>query len=329
MTMSETRLKSSTSSKSLIAIALLSAIIGFGLLAWGQQTDSLPIVITGCIISLLAAVMFMVIVYSFHDLEDRAQALGLPEGSVRALMALMLLVIFAVFASAFFSKLSETGGAVTDTSGAPSATGTDASGTAGTAATTDTTGTTQTSGTTGTTTTTDTTGTPPAPATTGTAAANTSTAATNIGPAASSSGAPPTTVSVTPSNLDFARQIIAIIGTLLTAVISFYFGSRSSATTTSEPAPRSGPALVISPKATSRGSSARFEISGFDAASVKSAVLKRDGNVIEGTTLERMPANRLGVTFTVSSEAATGSWDLIVELADGRKASLTDAITVT
>ena len=327
MTMSETRWKSLISSKSLLAIALLAAIIGFGLLAWGQQTDSLPIIITGCVISLIAAVMFMVIVFSFHDLEDRTQALGLPEGSVRALIALMLLVIFAVFASAFFSKLSETGGATTDTSGTPSATGTDATGTSGTGGTaattetagttdpTDTSGTTQTLGTTGTTTTTGTTGTTaPAPTATGTAATNTT--------------APATTVSVTPSNLDFARQIIAIIGTLLTAVISFYFGSRSSAAATPEQAPPSRPALIISPKTARRESTGRFEISGIDVAA-KSASLKRDAHVIEGAALETTPEKRLGVTFTIPSDAPTGSWDLVVELADGKKATLSDAITVT
>ena len=326
MTMSETRLKSLISSKSLVAIALLAAIIGFGLLAWGQQTDSLPIIITGCVISLIAAVMFMVIVFSFHDLEDRTQALGLPEGSVRALIALMLLVIFAVFASAFFSKLSETGGGTTGTSGTPSATGTDATGTSGTGGTaattettgttdpTDTTGTTQTLGTAGTTTTTGTTG------TTDTAATTTDTAARNTNAG--------TTVSVTPSNLDFARQIIAIIGTLLTAVISFYFGSRSSAAATPEQAPPSRPALIISPKTARRESTGRFEISGIDVAA-KSASLKRDAHVIEGAALETTPEKRLGVTFTIPSDAPTGSWDLVVELADGKKATLSDAITVT
>lgn len=54
----------------------------------------------------LASITCIVVVFGRLGLFDRSKALGLPEGSVRALLALILLIIFVIFANIVFGNLS-------------------------------------------------------------------------------------------------------------------------------------------------------------------------------------------------------------------------------
>jgi hypothetical protein len=55
----------------------------------------------------LTGVTVIVTVFARLGLHDKTNALALPEGSVRALLALVLLVIFVIFANIIFGNLSE------------------------------------------------------------------------------------------------------------------------------------------------------------------------------------------------------------------------------
>ena len=68
----------------------------------------LPILIVAAVIGLLGAIAFVVVAFSLYKLIDPREALGLPPGSVRALLALLLLVIFASMTVFFFGALRNT-----------------------------------------------------------------------------------------------------------------------------------------------------------------------------------------------------------------------------
>lgn len=110
----------------------------------------LPLLIVASVIGLLGAVAFVVVAFALFRLIDGREALGLPPGSVRAVLALLILVIFATMTVFFFSVIAK---------GTPS----DAA-------------------------------------------------------------------------VDLAKQVLTVLGTLLTAISSFYFGSR----TATEAAARAG-----------------------------------------------------------------------------------------
>jgi hypothetical protein len=65
----------------------------------------LPILIVlGCV-TFLAGATFIVAVFARLRLSDNRQALGLPEGSVRALIALILIVVFFIFGNTIFGVM--------------------------------------------------------------------------------------------------------------------------------------------------------------------------------------------------------------------------------
>jgi hypothetical protein len=54
----------------------------------------------------ISLICLVVLVFARLGLYNRSAALGLPEGSVRALLALILLIIFIIFANVIFGQLS-------------------------------------------------------------------------------------------------------------------------------------------------------------------------------------------------------------------------------
>jgi hypothetical protein len=64
-----------------------------------------PIVAVAALLALLIALALMTLSAAALNLSDRAQALGLPDGSIRAIIALGLIVLFAVI-SIFLYRVS-------------------------------------------------------------------------------------------------------------------------------------------------------------------------------------------------------------------------------
>lgn len=65
----------------------------------------IPVVAIGSAVGLLFSLAFLSIVFSALDLSDRSQALGLPEGSIRALIALLLITLYIVTAIFLYNQL--------------------------------------------------------------------------------------------------------------------------------------------------------------------------------------------------------------------------------
>jgi hypothetical protein len=136
-------------------LVFLGSLIGIGILIWVVVTNlstglGLPLLALLSVLLLLAALLVFTTLIHLIGLSDPKSALGLPEGSVRALLALALLGLFSVMASSVL----------------------------------------------------------PGP--------------TGSGPAATSGQAPD----------EFAKQMLTLVGTLMTAVISFYFGSATTSSST-------------------------------------------------------------------------------------------------
>lgn len=66
----------------------------------------LTLVVISGVIGLLAVLMMAALAFSAVKLADKTQALGLPEGSVRAVIALSLIVIFVITVVFLFEKLA-------------------------------------------------------------------------------------------------------------------------------------------------------------------------------------------------------------------------------
>src|SRR5437660_4147553 len=135
----------------LIAVMLVGALLGAA--GWALITNPksgenaavvLPLLTIGGLLSLLIVLALMSVFFQTLGLSNKEQALALPEGSVRAVIALGLIVLFAILSIYLYASL-------------------------------------------------------------------------RVEPKASEVG------------VDFAKQVLTIVGTLVTAVASFYFGANTVA----------------------------------------------------------------------------------------------------
>lgn len=211
-----------------VAVMLAMGAAAYAVITGGQaETSKLTLLVIGGVVALVLMITLIATIYSLLGLTDSSQAMALPEGSIRAVIALLLLVLFAMLAVFFYDGLQSGGSRTTlqnlseadlvaflaQHPNAPNLSVTlvgDKS--AGSAAGAD-------SG-------------APAPSNNGSAAS--SAAAAAAGGAAGSTGAkPPARYNVTygggnPNADDFAKQLITALGTLLTSVVSFYFGGKTA-----------------------------------------------------------------------------------------------------
>jgi hypothetical protein len=70
---------------------------------------SLPLLAIAGVLVLLGALALVSVAFSLMNLSDRAEALALPSGSIRAVIALSLVVLFAILAVFLFSSLDNGG----------------------------------------------------------------------------------------------------------------------------------------------------------------------------------------------------------------------------
>jgi hypothetical protein len=79
----------------------------------GLPTEtSLPLLAIGGVIMLIGVLTVVAIIFSILGLADEGQAMGLPEGSIRAVIALSLIVLFAILAVFLYEGVSGTSGPV-------------------------------------------------------------------------------------------------------------------------------------------------------------------------------------------------------------------------
>ena len=95
-----------------VVVTVVAAAALIGLLIkgsfFGSQSNVALELSTIVLVSLVLVVLlmaFLVIVYSTQDLADRTQALGLPEGSIRALIAFSLVVVFVCLTAFLYTTM--------------------------------------------------------------------------------------------------------------------------------------------------------------------------------------------------------------------------------
>ena len=84
----------------MVAIGLLIVVFGFSILLSlpsNQVSRSNPVWFVGMLIIFGAALALIAVVFKWLGLANPAEAFGLPTGSVRALLAVAVMVLFAVF----------------------------------------------------------------------------------------------------------------------------------------------------------------------------------------------------------------------------------------
>jgi hypothetical protein len=189
--------------------------------------------------ALFATLALVAITFSVAGLSDPTQALGLPEGSVRAAIALSLIVIFAIISIFMYTSLaSQTG----------------------------------------------------------------------------------------PANVaaqDFAKQVFAVVGTLMTAVASFYFASRAAASAAA-PQVTSPKLLSVSPTGatvTANSVVVPIQLSGTGLQLAKTVRFESGTATIVGTAVVSND-QLIKCDVTIGVEVTPAKYDVIVTTTDNATATL-------
>jgi hypothetical protein len=271
----------------IVAITLVVMLFGLKyLLASVPSEVGLPILAIVGVVMLLGTLALVSVAFSLFNLDDKSQALALPEGSIRAVIALSLIILFAILTVYFYGTLSSTGVSTA----------------------------------------------------TGLSAAQRDSFVISfkdqVVAVTPQTGDGPFTVYFrqggNAAGVDFAKQVLVLIGTLVTAVASFYFASRVT-TADGAPAagvPRSGPEIRgITPQSQTRGAAGatfEFAIDGDRLDLVKEAKIASGSNQIVATDVISN-ASTVRCKLELGPNVPTGTWDVIVTDGVGRTAALRGA----
>jgi hypothetical protein len=239
---------------------------------------ALPFLVVLGVLVIVLLLGLLSVAFSFRNMTDRGQALGLPEGSVRAVVALLLVVLFAILSISLYTSLAQ--GNIDQITGL-------------TAAQKD--------------------------------ALFAKVPNEIVGIAPSDPQTKPPTYSVwhrAPENRasqDFAKQLLVMIGTLVTAVASFYFGTSSvaSAQAAANRSTAANPVVkTITPVSTARGAPTPLTIGGQSLGSVNAVTLSKGATKVSATDVL---SNTSTVTCSVTLDEA-GDWDVTVTDESGAQA---------
>jgi hypothetical protein len=227
------------------------------------------------------------------NLSDPKQALGLPDGSVRAVIALSLVVLFAILSVFLYSSLASSGQTLTTNQLNP-----------------------------------------------------TQFKAFQDSPAGKQilwvdqNGSPKSPTFVVhyrdapdPTSQDFAKQLLVLIGTLMTSVAGFYFGAQTatSAASAASDSGKLGTLVIRSIDHTTltRGSDPiQVKISGENLDLVNEVKIVSGSQTTFATDVSSN-ATQVTCSLAVKDASPTGAWDVIVTDKRGQTAKLQGAVTVS
>ncbi|MBB3564973.1 hypothetical protein FHX06_006343 [Rhizobium sp. BK512] len=251
-----------------VVIVLIGAAVYFLQASHISAVVGLPMLSIGAVVLLMIILTLTAVVFASFDLQDKAQALALPEGSIRAVIALMLIVLFAILsiylygsiASGQTSHLGVVDKAVRDTL-------------------------VNTYG-----------------------ESNVLSVAVDgqrfevwLQRAASSDG------------VDFAKQLLVLVGTLVTSICSFYFGSKA-VLQSADRMPNITVPLVetITPSTYKRGDGPQnFTIEGSGLERITGVKLTRNGKQVAATAI-KASANNVQFKLEIATDQENGVWSMTV-----------------
>lgn len=282
----------------LTAVAALVAVILLCVVFWGLKTlvplgeRALPLIAIGGVVVLILLLTAVATMFSILNLTNRDQAMGLPEGSIRAVIALSLIVLFAILSVFLFQSIS-TGGSSTTIAEMSSADRTEF--------------------------------------------IRTHTNARDIqsAPTKDKPGFYDVTYrSTNAASEDFAKQLLVLLGTLMTAITSFYLGAGTVASAVKAGGETSANATSTFANLTpathsiaNDGNTLHLEITGTGLDGISRVKLVGPGGPpIDGTAV--VPSStKVSCDFDVTN-AAAGTWS--IEVSEGAKpAKVAGTLTIT
>lgn len=238
------------------------------------------------VLLLLGTLLIFGMAVNAAGLSDKTQALGLPEGSVRAILALALVGLFAIMASSVLQGTEShqrkdlTLAEVNEMKARfPDALSFDV----------------------------------------------------KPQPQPGTPGGPYTLTFDTPKKIDeFAKQVLTVIGTLMTAVVAFYFGSAASRAPAD--VSRASPVLTTVINATreplKHGERLTLDVTGSSLNSVRQLRLSKPGLELEAEGVLSNATNLTGSFAANEAFETPGKWTVSVVDDIGRSASKPDGLTV-
>jgi hypothetical protein len=292
----------------LLVVVILLAFILLIFLSQSPPTGGvLSLLAIGGVIVLILMLTAVAMIFSGLGLTDKTQAMGLPDGSIRSVIALSLIVLFAIL-SVFLYQGVSTGGHVntienlsdTDKSqfvkdhasalDLQAVLAKDAAGQ----------------------------------------------------PLKNADGTPKNLYTVTyrsanPTGDDFAKQLLVLLGTLMTAITSFYLGAGTATSaaapgkTAAHPPPTlSGIKPTVHTIATDGPVIKQLQVMGSNLNVITRVKIVRAGVQIAGTNVASNPTS---VTCDIAVSATTTPdgppWDVVVDDGGSISANLPDALTIT
>ncbi len=273
----------------IVALLLIGVIFGLRYLLVGAASEiGLPVLAIAGVILLLATLALVSVAFAVFELDDKSQALALPEGSIRAVIALSLIVLFAVLTVYLYGSLANT--RVNSVAGLSTAQRD---------------------------------------------SFVSSLAKEQIVAVTPAAGEGTFTVYFrdrNPASEDFAKQLLVLIGTLVTSVASFYFGARTARIGERAGALlRTGPQIrSIAPPTVSRSAAAAgfdFEIAGEGLDLVKEVKLVSGPHQILAADVVSN-ASVLKGKLQIPPDAPLGSCDVIATDGLGHTARLANGLTI-
>jgi len=276
----------------------------------GGEQAQLPLLAIGGVILLILMLTIVSMIFSLLDLTNKQQAMGLPEGSIRSVIAISLIVLFAILAVFLYDGIKYgTSSKIENLSDDarlqiikdhPTATNIQSS-----------------------------------PNGNCILKGQISPCPPNGKATADNQPLPLYDVtygSTNPISDDFAKQLLVLLGTLMTAVTSFYLG----AGTASQAAGTSVPTVTVTgldPTTHSiakDGATIHLQVSGNNLNIITRAKIVRGGVQILGTNVRSNPTS-LTCDIAVSQQTTPpdGPWDVVVDDGGSKSAILQGALTIT
>jgi hypothetical protein len=285
----------------LLLLALVVALyLGFNqLIGLGNsQTTvmSLPLLAIGGVILLILALTIVALIFSLLNINDKTQAMGLPDGSIRAVIALSLIVLFAILSVYLYEGANGELNTIQNLSDMDRVRFIQDHPTA---------------------------------------------RDLQSVPVKDKSGKPTSLYNVTyrsatnTTREDFAKQLLVLLGTLMTAITSFYLGAGTATSAAAAAQPDSTPPPTVSSidptsySLSNRGPVIQLKIMGNNLNIITHAKIVKAGVPVIGTNVQSNPTQ---VTCSIAVNAAImvpgSTWDVVVDDGASKSATLPAALTI-
>jgi hypothetical protein len=275
-----------------------AVLVGLGSLLLSSRFPETPEIQTALVIVIAIAALLMLLFvvasgFSRLQLSDAKQPLGLPEGSIRALIALFLILIFIIFGIYLFRVVGEGSLSGPTEAGPIEMTGPETLARADDIA----------------------------------RVVRLDNGNYDVWLARSARLRP-----ISEEGMRLSQQLITTVGTLVVAVAGFYFGSTAvssaAAAVRGDQAGAEPIITTVTPSTGATGASVDLEIQGRDFRMPRALRLVRGDQQIPATDILASPTRITG-TVVLDQPAGGENWDVVVEYEDGTEVRLVKAFAIT